>query len=98
LEELEDAVSNLQDLLKTGTDRYGELETRFHSSSKQFQDEISSRDDEVVKLKSELVQANEILDNIQKHGMTDEMIQSLSPAAAAASSLLKGSKSITEVS
>lgn len=97
LEELDDAVQNLQDLLKESTEKYGELETRFADSSRQFQEELTRRDEQIARLKSELKTANEVLDSIQKHGMTDDMIHSLSPAAAAASQMFKESKSITEI-
>lgn len=97
VEELEDAVSNLQDLLKMATDRYGELETKFHNAGKSFQEEVTKRDESITSLTKELDHANELLTNIRRQGMTDEMITSLSPAAAAACSLLKNSRSLTEI-
>lgn len=96
-EELEDAVSNLQEMLKLATERYGEMETKFNKCGKSFQEEVTKRDEQIESLKEELSRANELLNNINKQGLTDAMITSLSPAAAAACSLLKSSHSLTEI-
>lgn len=97
VEELEDAVSSLQDLLRNATEKYGELETKFINTCKNYQDEVGKRDDEITIIKKELENANKLIANFQSKGLTDEMIQSLSPAAAAATNMLKNSKSITQI-
>lgn len=97
VEELEDAVSSLQDLLRNATTKYGELETKFIKTCKNYQDEVSQRDEEISKIKKELENANGLIENFQSKGLTDEMIHSLSPAAAAATNMLKNSKSLTQI-
>ena len=97
MEELEEAVANLQALLRQASDRYSELEKKYKDAAKSAADEIHERDKRIEELSQELTDANELLTNIKKQGMTDEMIQSLSPAAAAASAMLKDSHSLTEI-
>ncbi|CAG7834925.1 unnamed protein product [Allacma fusca] len=97
VEELEDAITNLQSLLKQAADRYGELEERYREAVKKLAEETSESEKKIEELNQELTDANELLTNIKKQGMTDEMIQSLSPAAAAASAMLKNSHSLTEI-
>lgn len=74
--------------MKESTEKYGQLETRFADSSRQFQEEISKRDEVIGKLKQELKTANEVLESIQKHGMTDEMIHSLVSSLVVTSSII----------
>jgi len=126
ISELETAVSSLQELLKTATDRYGVLENKvllrflsrittfvistlaflifestfflqFLATSKNFQEEIDQRDEKINGLEKELEHANELLRTVEKNGLTDEMIKSLSPAAAAASSMLREATSLTDM-
>ncbi|CAL8104152.1 unnamed protein product [Orchesella dallaii] len=97
VEELEDAVSSLQDLLKNATVKYGELETNFAKAGKSFQDEIAAKHDKIATIEKELQNANKLIESFQSKGLTNEMIQSLSPAAAAATSMLKNSKSLTQI-
>ncbi|CAL8094956.1 unnamed protein product [Orchesella dallaii] len=87
VEELEDAVSSLQDprtLLST-------------KAGKSFQDEIAAKHDKITTIEKELQNANKLIESFQSKGLTNEMIQSLSPAAAAATSMLKNSKSLTQI-
>ncbi|ODN06320.1 Nucleoprotein TPR [Orchesella cincta] len=97
VEELEDAVSSLQDLLKNATSKYGELETKFAKVGKSFQDEIAEKHEQIAKIQKELENANKLIESFQSKGLTNEMIQSLSPAAAAATNMLKNSKSLTQI-
>lgn len=97
VEELESAVENLQGLLNMATERYGELETQFSRSAKSYQEEVASRDSKINALEAELRQANELLKDLHEKGLTEEMIESLSPAAAAVSNLLRGTYSLTEI-
>jgi hypothetical protein len=90
-------VENLQSLLKDSTDKYGDLESKYNSAVALHSSSLQTRDDELSQLKKELSRANGLLESIEKSGMTDEMIESLSPAAAKASAILKGTKSITEI-
>jgi cobalamin biosynthesis protein CbiD len=90
-------VENLQSLLKDSTDKYGDLESKYNSAVTLHSSSIQARDEELSTLKKELSRANGLLESIEKSGMTDEMIESLSPAAAKASAILKGTKSITEI-
>ncbi|CAH1278989.1 unnamed protein product [Diabrotica balteata] len=60
---LEDAVTELQQVLKNATEQYGELETK-HKESELAKEEIIAKKNECLELlKKELETANELLDN-----------------------------------
>ncbi|GMT14813.1 hypothetical protein PFISCL1PPCAC_6110, partial [Pristionchus fissidentatus] len=58
---------------------------------------IEERDREVAELKDELDKANELLKNKHNLTLSDEAIEELSPAAAAASRLIKSGGSLTAI-
>ena len=96
-EKLTQAVSDLQNLLKEAGERYGALEDNLEKEKIEHKDEIKRRNDAIRVLRKELTDANDLIKELKHKGMTDEGIAALSPAAAAASKLIKSGMSLTQV-
>lgn len=91
------SIGDLQDLLKEAGDRYGQLEDHFEKEKVENKDEMKRRNEAIRALRQELSNANELIATLKQRGLTEEGIQALSPAAAAASKLIKGGLSLTQV-
>ena len=94
---LSEAITELQGLLKQAGDRYGSLEDHFEKEKVEHKDELKRRNDAIRALRKELTDANELIDTLKHRGLTEEGIAALSPAAAAASKLIKSGMSLTQV-
>ena len=90
-------VTDLQALLKESSERYGRLEDHFEKEKVEHKDELKRRNDAIRALRKELQNANELIESLKQKGLTEEGIQELSPAAAAASKLIKSGMSLTQV-
>lgn len=96
VEELKKGITELQSLLRSASDQYGELETK-HKEAEIEHDEILSKKNEcIVLLKKELDTANDMLKMAKEDSLHRE-IESLSPSAATASRLMKGGTSLTSI-
>ena len=94
---LTEAVTELQSLLKEASDRYGALEDNFEKEKAEHKDELKRRNNAIRALRKELTDANELIQNLKQKGLTEEGIEALSPAAAAASKLIKSGMTLTQV-
>ena len=94
---LSEAITELQGLLKQAGDRYGSLEDHFEKEKVEHKDELKRRNDAIRALRKELTDANELINTLKHRGLTEEGIAALSPAAAAASKLIKSGMSLTQV-
>ena len=83
--------------MKQAGDRYGSLEDHFEKEKVEHKDELKRRNDAIRALRKELTDANELIDTLKHRGLTEEGIAALSPAAAAASKLIKSGMSLTQV-
>jgi nucleoprotein TPR len=90
-------VTELQDLLKEAGNRYGALEDHFENEKTEHKGEMKRRNDAIRALRKETSNANELIVNLKQKGLTDDGIANLSPAAAAASKLIKSGMSLTGV-
>ena len=95
--ELAKAVEELQALLKQSSERYGALEDNLEKEKEENKQEIQRRNEAIRGLKKELGDANELIKSLKQRGLTEEGINQLSPAAAAASKLIKSGMSLTQV-
>ena len=95
--ELAKAVEELQGLLKQSSERYGALEDNLEKEKEENKQEIQRRNEAIRGLKKELEDANELIKSLKQRGLTEEGINQLSPAAAAASKLIKSGMSLTQV-
>ena len=95
--ELAKAVEELQGLLKQSSERYGALEDNLEKEKTDNKQEIQRRNDAIRALKKELQDANDLVKSLKHRGLTEEGINLLSPAAAAASKLIKSGMSLTQV-
>ena len=96
-EKLSDTIIKLQGLLKQAGERYGALEDHYEKEKVDHKDELKRRNDAIRALRKELTDANGLIDTLKQRGLTEEGIQALSPAAAAASKLIKSGMSLTQV-
>ncbi|XP_056646603.1 nucleoprotein TPR isoform X2 [Diorhabda sublineata] len=78
-DELKEALSEVQQLLKTATDQYGQLETKYKESELANEEIILKKNEYIELLKKELESANEILEN-SKNGLDGDGM--LSPNAS----------------
>ena len=95
--ELAKAVEELQGLLKQSSERYGALEDNLEKEKEENKTEFQRRNEAIRALKKELEDANDLIKNLKQRGLTEEGISQLSPAAAAASKLIKSGMSLTQV-
>ncbi len=71
---MNDAIVELQNLLKEAGDRYGALEDHFEKEKVEHKDELRRRNDAIRLLRKELDDANELISSLKQKGMTDEGI------------------------
>lgn len=95
-EELKDALSEVQELLRQATEQYGELETKHKETELANEEIISKKNDCIAMLKKELETANEIMEQT-RHDSIGKDLEGLSPSAASASRLIKSGMTYTEV-
>lgn len=96
IEELKKCVTELQILLRSASEQYGELETKYREAENIHDEILSKKNECIVLLKKELDAANEQLKIAREQSLHRE-IENLSPHAAAASKLLKPGQSLTQV-
>nr|CAH7750846.1 unnamed protein product [Callosobruchus chinensis] len=95
-EELKEALAEVQQLLRTATEQYGELETK-HKESELTHEEIIAKKNECIEvLKKELETANDIIKGLKTDNV-DADFEGISSAAAAAMKLPKPGMSYSEV-
>ncbi|VEN40791.1 unnamed protein product [Callosobruchus maculatus] len=95
-EELKEALAEVQQLLRTATEQYGELETK-HKESELTHEEIIAKKNECIEvLKKELETANDIIKGLKTDNV-DVDLEGISSAAAAAMKLPKPGLSYSEV-
>nr|CAI5828373.1 unnamed protein product [Callosobruchus analis] len=95
-EELKEALAEVQQLLRTATEQYGELETK-HKESELTHEEIIAKKNECIEvLKKELETANDIIKGLKTDNV-DADLDGISSAAAAAMKLPKPGLSYSEV-
>ncbi|XP_018575772.1 nucleoprotein TPR isoform X3 [Anoplophora glabripennis] len=95
-EELKEALSEVQQLLKTATEQYGELETKHKESQLAHEEIIAKKNECIAMLKKELETANELLENFKSDQLNRD-VEGLSSTAATASKLIKSGLSYSEV-
>ena len=95
--ELAKAVEELQGLLKQSSERYGALEDNLEKEKEENKEEIRRRNEAIRSLRKELDDANELIKTLKHRGLTEDGINQLSPAAAAASKMIKSGMSLTQV-
>ncbi|XP_040583624.1 nucleoprotein TPR [Lepeophtheirus salmonis] len=96
-DELEDAVKELQSLLKKSSEKYGELEAKLDKMKSDNNIELKKRNEAIKALKLELENANSLIKNFNTKGLSAEGIENLSPSAAAASRLMKPGMTLTQI-
>ncbi|KAJ8922301.1 hypothetical protein NQ315_004243 [Exocentrus adspersus] len=95
-EELKGALTEVQQLLKSATEQYGELETKHKESELANEEIIAKKNECIAMLKKELETANEILEQ-SKADVLNRDVEGISPTAATASKLIKSGLSYSEV-
>ena len=95
--ELTKAVNELQGMLKESADRYGALENSLDVEKAEHKEEIKRRNEAIKGLKKELDTANDLIKTMKNKGLTEDDVERLSPSAAAASKLLKGGITLTQI-
>ncbi|XP_068911983.1 nucleoprotein TPR-like isoform X2 [Tenebrio molitor] len=95
-EGLQEALAEVQQLLKHATDQYGELETKHKETELTHEEILAKKNECIAMLKKELEVSKELLDNC-KQDQIHKDIEGLSPTAASASRLLKSGMTITEI-
>nr|CAD7402112.1 unnamed protein product [Timema cristinae] len=95
-EELTSGVKQLQQLLQEATQQYGDLETEMNRRIVEHQEELAEKEQIIDRLKKELDDANELLKSAQ-HENLERTIESMSPAAAAASRMIKSGLTVTQI-
>ena len=95
--ELTKAVNELQGMLKESADRYGALENSLDVEKAEHKEEIKRRNEAIKGLKRELDTANDLIKTMKNKGLTEDDVERLSPSAAAASKLLKGGITLTQI-
>jgi len=97
--ELNSALLEMQKVLKETDNEKLELEAKLEIRETDYECRIKDLEEEVKKLNSELENANELLELSQKKApsLSKEVIEGLSPAAAAASSLIKKGMTLSQI-
>ncbi|KAG8308469.1 hypothetical protein J6590_002557 [Homalodisca vitripennis] len=95
-EELTEAVKELQRLLKEATDQYGDLETKLREKEVALEVTTEKKNLCIQELKKELEHANELIEATKLQSI-EKAVESLSPAAAATSRLLKSGITLTQL-
>ncbi|CAL1544987.1 unnamed protein product [Lymnaea stagnalis] len=97
--ELTGAVEEMRKLLKEASSAYTELEQEKLDEVTKLELLIKEKDETISKLQLELKNANDLMAALKKGAVTlaEEAVESLSPAAAATSKLLKSGMSLTQI-
>jgi nucleoprotein TPR len=95
--ELSNAVTELQSMLKESANRYGALENSLDAERSEKREEMKKRNEAIKGLRKELDAANDLINTMKKKGLTEDDVERLSPSAAAASRLLKGGITLTQI-
>ncbi|XP_060520751.1 nucleoprotein TPR isoform X2 [Cylas formicarius] len=93
---LQDALAEVQDLLKQATEEYGKLETQHKETTLANEEIISKKNDYIAMLKKELETANEIIER-SKQDLIGKDIEGLSSPATSASRIVKSGMTYTEL-
>lgn len=93
---LMDGIVELQKLLQIGTEKYGELETKYKQEQLEHDTQIEKKNEIIASLKTELEHANDLLTSISNQDM-DVALSELTPSAALASKVLKSGISLTQM-
>lgn len=94
--ELENAVTQLQKLLREASDKYGDLETKHNQFEMDHDTLMEKKNEDIASLKTELENANDLLKAANAQNL-DNVLSELAPSAAAASKLLKTGMSLTQI-
>lgn len=95
-DELKKAFEELQALLRSTTDQYGELETKYRDAEMEHDEILCKKNECIVLLKKELDAANEILKQVKENDLRNE-IDSISPSFSAASRLSQTGMSFSQM-
>jgi len=97
VEELSSAVTDLQELLKESSGKYGKLETELACARDKQKEEAENQGETIIALKKELEDSNKLIKTFREKGLSEDSIESLSPSAAHASRLLKSGLTVTGI-
>ncbi|KAF5305601.1 hypothetical protein FQR65_LT07681 [Abscondita terminalis] len=95
-EQLSNAVSELQMLLRETTNKYGDLETKHKEMLLSNEEIVSKKNECIAMLKQELETSNELFKAFKDESIQKE-VEEISPSAAAASKLIKPGMSLTQI-
>lgn len=95
-DELKNALSDVQELLRQATEQYGELETKHKENELAHEEIIGKKNDCIALLKKELETANEIIEQCKSDGSAKDL-EGLSTSAASMSKMMKSGMTYTEV-
>ncbi|XP_048581842.1 nucleoprotein TPR isoform X2 [Nematostella vectensis] len=98
--EMQTAMDELQKLLKEAVDARLATEARIQEMEFSHVEVVKDLESKVHALETELNNANDLLEAARQRGaapMSEEMLSTLSPTAAATSSLLKSGMTLTEI-
>jgi len=96
-EELTNAVTSLQQMVKETEDKYGKLEAQLETVRMDHKTELEAKQECIQALKKELEDANRLIKTVKDKGLTEDAIEHLSPSAAQASRLLKSGVTLTGI-
>lgn len=94
--ELMNAMAELKRHLVDITAQYGELETRLRDIDVEHERQLAAKDTVAEGLRNELANANQLMQAARAENV-EQMLEQMSPAAAAASRTLKSGMSLTEI-
>ncbi|KAL1517690.1 hypothetical protein ABEB36_001425 [Hypothenemus hampei] len=95
-EELKNALSEVQGLLKNATEQYGELETNFKESELAKEEIINKKNECIAMLKKELETANDVIEHCKNESLGRDL-EGISTSAASMSRMMKSGMSYTEL-
>ena len=96
-EELSNAVTSLQRMVKEAEEKYGKLESQLEVVKADHKVEIEAKNEAINALNKELEEANKLIKTVKDKGLTEDAIDHLSPSAAQASRLLKSGITLTGI-
>ena len=96
-EELSNAVSSLQQMVKDAEEKYAKLENQIDVVKADHKVEVDSKAESIAALHRELEEANKLIKTVKDKGLTEDAIDHLSPSAAQASRLLKSGITLTGI-
>ncbi|KAK3915190.1 Nucleoprotein TPR [Frankliniella fusca] len=95
-QELTDAIRSLQRLLEDSNKQYSDLKAELEEKELKMNQTLEKKNQCIAALKEELKNANELI-KYTKQDTMEKAIEGLSPAAAAASKLIKSGLSLTQI-